>query len=99
MYIFNLKNSLPDIEKMMDELIAKPLIIIKEPKSARRLGIYAKSLREQKILNISQDPKTRETVAYLKYNNILRPGKVKKNNGKRKIEYIFDDLLIPKDLY
>ena len=99
MYTFNLKSTLPDIEKMMDELIEKPLIIIREPKRARRLGIYAKPLREQKVLNISKDPKTKETVAYLKCNNIIKPGGVTKKNRKRKVEYIFNDLMIPKDLY
>jgi len=97
-YTFKLKNSLPDIEQMMDDLIDKPLIIIKEPKKARRLGIYTKPLREQKVLNISQDPKTKETVAYLKCNNVLSPGWVTKNRSKR-IEYTFRDLMIPKNLY
>jgi hypothetical protein len=98
MYKFSLKCSLPDIESMMDNLMDKPLIIIKEPKQARRLGIYTQPLRDMKVLNISQDPKTKETVAYLKCNNIIRPGWITKKKSK-KIEYVFKDLLIPKELY
>lgn len=98
MYTLKLKNSLQDMEKMMDDLINKPLIRINDKNNAKRLGRYAKPLRERKVLTIAKDKRLNETIAYLKCNNVLRPGSVRKKKG-RKIEYIFDDLLIPRDLY
>lgn len=98
MYTFKMKPSLPDIEKMMDDLINKPLIKIDDKNNAKKLGKYAKPLRERKVLTIAQDKRLNETIAYLKCNNVIRPGSVTKKKG-RKIEYIFDDLLIPRDLY
>jgi len=94
MYKFKLKPSLPNIEKLMDELIDSPFVIIKDEKLARRLGIYAKPLRDEKILHISPDKKLNETVAFLKCNNFRRPNSVSKKKGKR-IEYTFDSLLAP----
>jgi hypothetical protein len=94
MYTFRLKPKLLNIEKLMDDLIEYPLVIIKDDKLARKLGIYAKPLKDEKILHISHDGKLDETVAFLKCNNYRVPNSVQKKKGKR-IEYIFDSMLFP----
>jgi len=95
MFKLSIKPSNKDIEVLMDRLIAEPLVIITDDKKARRLGIYAKPLRDRGVLHISPDAKLKETVAFLKCNNYYKANMVKKKKGKR-IDYEFNDLLIPK---
>lgn len=89
MYKFSIKASLPRIETVMDKLWKEPYVILKDPIVARNLGVYAKPLRKNKILHISQDKRTKETIAVLK----RKP--VQKKRG-RKVDYIFEDTFLPK---
>jgi hypothetical protein len=95
MYTFRLKRSASDdVEQLLDTLIDNPLVILRNDKLARKLGIYAKSLRDEKILHISPDKKLNETVVFLKCNNYIKPKSIVKKKGKR-IEYVFNDILVP----
>ena len=98
MYTFKMKTKYNDVEDMLDRMMSKPLILIKEPGKARKLGQIAKPLRDARILHISPDDKLGESVAFLKVNNVIKPKSVKKKKGKR-IEYKFDNMLIPITLY
>ena len=81
----------------MDEMLVKPLVIIKEPKNASMLGQIAKPLRDEGVLHISPDKRLGESVAFLKINNV-NGKKVKKRKG-RKIEYLFENMLVPPEIY
>ena len=94
MYTFSMKAKYKDVEKLLDELMDNPYLIIKDKQKATRLGQIAKELRDKKVLHISQDPKLKETIAILKVNNAIRPDVVCKKKSK-KIKYIFEDLLLP----
>jgi len=99
MYIFNLKHSIPKVEAIMDELMDAPYIRLpSDPKTTRKFGIYIKPLKEQGFLKIYSTPShdsAYEAIAVLKINNFHKPNNMMKRNGKR-IEYIFEDTLIPK---
>ena len=97
MYSFRMKAKYPEVEKLMDEMLVKPLIIIKEPKKASLLGQICKPLRDEKVLHISPDKRLGESVAFLKINNV-NGKKVKKKKG-RKIEYLFENMMIPPEIY
>lgn len=96
MYEFKLKRGLPKIEEIIDACINNPLVPLSDKSTSIRLGIYAKPLRDRKILNVLWDDKTNEKFASLKINNITRPGVVHKKNGGKQITYVFEDLLIPR---
>lgn len=97
MFKFKIKHKYADIEKLMDEMIENPFVLINDPGKARLLGQIAKPLRDENILHISPDKRLNETVAFLKVNNVSSE-KVKKKKG-RNIEYHFENLLIPPNLY
>ena len=98
MYTFKMKHQYEEIEDLMDKMLVKPLVIIKEPKKASLLGQVAKPLRDEGVLHISQDRKLHgETIAFLKINNV-NGKKVKKKKG-RKIEYLFENMMIPPNVY
>jgi len=98
MYSFKMKPRYPEVERLMDEMLIKPIVIIKEPKQASKLGQIAKPLRDEGVLHISQDKKLHgETIAFLKINNV-NGKKVKKKKG-RNIEYLFENMMIPPNIY
>jgi len=97
MYSFKMKPCYPEVERLMDEMLCKPIVIIKEPKQASKLGQIAKSLRDEGVLNISRDKHLGESVAFLKINNV-NGKKVKKKKG-REIEYLFENMMIPPNIY
>ncbi len=95
-YKFSIKKNLPNIERLMDNLISEPYVLIKDNKQARNLGRYARPLRKKKILLISGDIKLKESVAVLKINNYTKKGSVKKKVDRNKINYLFEDTLLRK---
>ena len=97
MYSFKIKSQYKEIEDLMDEMLVKPIIIIKEPKQASKLGQIAKPLRDEGVLNISRDKHLGESVAFLKINNV-NGKKVKKKKG-RDIEYLFENMMVPPNIY
>ena len=98
-YVFGLKRSrhkaVPaNIEKIFDELINKPFIVLPDTSYNKKLGVYGSELRKMGLLHVSTDFLSNEPVAYLKINNYIKPGSIVKKSGKR-VEYIFENLFIP----
>lgn len=98
MFEFVPKRNLPEMESIMDNLIAGKTLTYKNGRMARQFGIYAKPLRskQRKILHLSYDSFSGESIAYLKINNNIRPNIVSKYRKKGRPVYIFRDTLIPK---
>ena len=96
MFTLPIKYKYKDIEQMMDDLMEMPHIYIKDIVKARRLGSHASDLRNMKLLHISHDTITGESICSLKCNNFYIPGNVTKVKDKKKIKYVFDFTNIPK---
>jgi len=89
------------LEDLVDHLIVEPVVVVKNTKNNTKavqlLGIFGRELRRKKMLNMSYDPKLKETSLILKCNNYYNPGSViKKKNGHGSINYMFNDISIPK---
>ena len=89
MYQVKIRPSRVDLENVMDQLIEKPYIILKDDNLVHKIGMNFKDLRHLKFLIIANDMKTHTTVLLLKRNNHTNPGSVVKIKSRR-IVYQFD---------
>lgn len=101
MFTLPIKQKYIKLENLMDNLMIDPVVVVKNTKintkTVQLLGIFGQELRRKKMLNVSYDPKLKETTLILKCNNFYNPGAVtKKINDHGCIKYIFNDTNIPK---
>lgn len=86
------------LEEIMDDLVGGIPLVHKNGPLARKLGSYTKQLREKQrpIMHLSYDYGIKESIAYLKINNKIKPNSVKKYHKKGKPVWLFHDTLLPK---
>lgn len=92
-FVMNLNKKFSDLESAMDLLIDGEPLVYKNDNMQQRLGRFCNELRDRKILHLSYDRVTNESIAYLKINNRKKPNSVKKETNNIRIKYVFNDCL------